>query len=104
MNFFIIILSCIFCFSVSCKHKQRPRSICTYNIDSLVTQYDTSRFSIKKFVAYDDTSMFSFKGIEEQGVVSFIEPRSKKGEAGIYTFDKFINSIFCSYSFYITLS
>lgn len=94
MKFFIIILFCIFCFSGSCKHKQRPNRICTYNIDSLAKNYDISKFTTKKLVDQYNISTFITKTIGQQGVVSLIESRSKDGEAGIYTFDKNRNLIF----------
>jgi len=94
VKYFVIFLSCIVCFSVSCKHKQSPHRKCAYSIDSLAKQYDISKFTNKKFLEFDDTSIFVFKGIEEKGTVSFVEPRSPQGEAGIYTFDKNSNLIF----------
>ena len=59
----------------SCHNKGKTISPCVvYTLDSLASRYDTSAFFIKHF--------------KDKRVIDFIEPRSKYGEAGIYTFDE----------------
>ncbi len=70
----IFIFPCISLTVFSCSKKTKKAFNCIYSIDSLVRDYDTSKFFVQHF--------------KDKRVVDFIEPRSKYGEAGIYTFDE----------------
>jgi hypothetical protein len=73
----------IFCLVLSCNLKKDKKENCSYSIDHLLKDFDSSQFERIPF--------------EEK--IDFIEKKSSLGERGIYTFDK--NNILRFYGFLI---